>query len=294
VKHPFTEQRGVVVCSMGPLMVFMGMFSLLPILYALYISLHGWGFAEGPEFVGIGNYQRALSGTDPLFYKSLWNTLKFVLLTIPATNALAIVVAKLITKSGRWEPLFRTAFFLPVVTNIVAVCLLWEFFYRGDGSGLFNGILALVGVPNQLWLRDANLAMPSIALMQVWNGLGFSVILYTAGLKNIPRTYYDAAKVDGAEAMGRFFYVTVPLLMPTITFCIVTGTIGAFQVFGQVLIMTSGGPLNATRTIVYHLYTAAFDYFNMGYACAMAFILLAVIGLFTVILFRLTRTEWEY
>ncbi len=295
MKDVCSERRGVILCGMVPMTMLICTFSFIPILYALYISFHEWSFVDKPTFVGFGNYVRALKlGSDPLFYRSVANTFWFVLLTVPVSNALAIFVASLIAKSGKWEPYFRMLFFMPVITNLVAITLLWRTFYDASSSGLFNVLLSFVGIPNQAWLQDVNLAMICVALMSIWHGMGYSVILYTAGFKNIPKQFHDAAKIDGASILQEFWHVTIPLLMPTISFCLIIGTIGALQMFVQVLMLTRGEPLNATLTVVYHLYTVAFDYFDMGYACAMAFVLFIIIMCFTMIQFRLTKSKWEY
>lgn len=294
MKKIFTEKNGVVLMAMTPMVLLIATFSVFPICFAFYISFHNWSFVSEPEFAGLSNYVKALGSFDSLFYKSLWNTFKFVLLTVPVINIFAILIAKLITKSGKYEPIFRTVFFLPVVTNVVAVSLLWKYFYLPGSSGLFNAILGLFGIKNQVWMSDQSLAMPCIALMYIWSSMGYSVILYIAGINNVPSQLYEAAKIDGAGPVQRFFSITLPLLTPTIRFCVITGTIGSLQMFVQVMMLTRGGPLNSTRTVVFHLYRAAFDDFNIGFACAVSFILFFIIICITIVNFRLTKSKWEY
>ena len=186
-------------------------------------------------------------------------------------------------------------FYLPVITPLVIASIIWKWVYNGD-YGLLNYYLMQINVIDEpvLWLSDPNLAMPSVILTSVWKGVGFAMVVYLAGLQSIPEDYYDAAKLDGATGWRRLKDITIPLLSSTTLFLFVISMLGSFQVFTQIFIMTNGGPLGRTRTIVWYIYTTAFKDYNMGYAAAMAFALFAMMLVFTLLQFRFMRREIEY
>jgi multiple sugar transport system permease protein len=186
-------------------------------------------------------------------------------------------------------------FYIPVVTPLVVSAIIWKWVYQGD-YGLLNYYLLKFGLIHEkiFWLSDPNLALPALILMGVWGGTGATMVIYLAGLQSIPEDFYDAAKVDGANGWQRLIHITIPLLRPTTFFLLITGIIGAFQIFTEVYIMTNGGPLNRTSTIGYYLYVNAFRELDMGYATAMAFVLFAMIFVFTLIQWKYTRGDVEY
>jgi multiple sugar transport system permease protein len=245
------------------------------------------------KFVGLNNYARLLE--DTRFHQAVGNTLYYAIFSVPLTMALGLLIALLLNNQIRARGLFRTLYYLPVVTPLVIAAIIWKWLYNGD-YGLINYYLIQLGLIDKplLWLSDPNLAMPAVILMSVWKGVGFHMVVYLAGLQAIPEELFDAAKVDGAGSIRRLRSITIPLLAPTSFFLFVISTIGSLQVFTEIYVMTNGGPLRRTTTIVYHLYQTAFKQFEMGYASAMAYALFAMIFVFTLIQMRYLYRDVEY
>ena len=279
---------------LSPVLILFAVFTVFSVGYAFYLSFHQWNILE-PEkpFVGLDNYARLLS--DERFRSATINTAYYTAVSVPATIILGLLVALLLNNAIRARGLFRTFFYLPVITPLVIASIIWKWVYNGD-YGLANYYLLQLNIINEplLWLADKNLAMPSVIISSVWKGVGFAMVVYLAGLQSIPEDYYDAAKIDGANGWQRLKDITVPLLSSTTLFLVVISVLGSFQVFTQIFVMTNGGPLGRTRTIVWYIYTTAFKDFNMGYAAAMAFALFAMMLVFTVFQFRFLRREVEY
>lgn len=291
-KHWFNEVNAFIAVAIVPCVLYYALFSGFPILFALYLSVQSWSLIDEPEFVGLGNYVKVLTD-DPVFFMGLKNTAVYAVGTVLIGMVLALFVALLINNLKRGTGVFRTIYFLPVVTSMVAASVVWRWLYQGQ-FGLFNQILSLLAMSKIPWITSPKYALPSLMAMSIWKGLGFTAVLFMAGLQGIPSTFYDAAQIDGANRWKTLVHITIPLLQPTIVFVLITGFIGAFQAFTEMFIMTRGGPMYSTTTIVMHLYERAFEYFQMGYASAVAFILFAIIIGLTVIQLRLTRTGWEY
>ncbi len=271
-----------------PLLLFM-VFTVFALLFAFYLTFHEWSALE-PEtpFVGLRNYQDMIA--DESFRGAIVNTFYFTAVSVPVTMAIGLLVALLLNLPLRARGALRTLYFLPVVTPFVVVAIIWKWIYNGD-FGLFNYYLIKTRLITEplLFLSDQNLAMPAVILMSIWSGVGFSMVIYLAALQAIPEDLYEAARVDGASAVSRLFYVTIPLLRPTTLFLAVIGIIGAFQVFTQIFIMTSGGPAERTTTVVYFIYLAAFKFYEFGYASTLSFGLLAILLVFTIIQLRIYR-----
>jgi multiple sugar transport system permease protein len=268
-------------------------FTVIAVTFAFYISFHRWNILEPDKpFVGLANYMRLFS--DERFHQSVLNTFLFML-GIPLTMALGLGIALLLNVKIRGQAIYRTLFYLPVITPLVVSSIIWKWIYQGD-YGLLNYYLLRLGLIQKklLWLSDPDLALPALVIMGVWLGAGSHMVIYLAGLQGIPEELYDSARVDGANGLQRLIYITVPLLAPTTFFLFITSVIATFQVFTQVYIMTSGGPLNRTATIGYYLYEKGFRHLDMGYATAMAFALFAMIFIFTLLQMKFTRGEIEY
>jgi multiple sugar transport system permease protein len=268
-------------------------FTLFAVGFAFYISFHEWNIIKPDKpFVGLENYLRLLE--DTRFHRAVLNTLIF-LVGVPLNLSCALAVALLLNTKVRGQAIFRTMFYLPVVTPLVVSSIIWKWLYQGD-YGLLNYYLLKFGIIQEkiFWLADPNLALPALILMGIWIGTGGPMVIYLAGLQSIPQEMYDAAMVDGASAWQRLLYITIPLLRPTTFFLIVTNIIYTFQIFTEVYIMTNGGPLNRTTTIGYYLYVNAFRELDMGYATAMAFVLFAMIFGFTLLQWKFTRGDVEY
>lgn len=267
-------------------------FRLYPIVYGFYISMFDWDiFVDQQKFVGIANYAREVS--TPLFRKMLANTTYFAVVSTLLGGVIGLVVALLLNSIDRYSGLFRTVFFMPVMTSTVAISVVWMMLYQPQ-FGLFNAILRKFGLKGLSWLRSPSLAMPSIVVMSVWQGLGFTIILLLAGLKNIPSQLYEAAAIDGANGWDLFRRITLPCLRPVLLFVVVTGIMGGFKAFEQIYVMTEGGPLNATRVLAFHIYQLAFWQLAFGRGAALAFVLFAIVLVLTVLQMRVGRTEWEF
>lgn len=277
----------------APGMIHFGIFTLFAVGFAFYISFHEWNIIKPDKpYVGLENYIKLMG--DPRFHRAVKNTLTFMV-GVPLNLLAGLFVALLLNTKVRGQAIYRTLFYIPVVTPLVVSSIIWKWVYQGD-YGLLNYYLLKLGIIDQkiVWLADPNLALPALIIMGIWGGTGATMVIYLAGLQSIPEEMYDAAKVDGANALQRLLYITIPLLRPTTFFLFITSVIGTFQIFTEVYIMTNGGPLNRTTTIGYYLYINAFRELEMGYATAMAFVLFAMIFVFTLIQWKYTRGDIEY
>jgi multiple sugar transport system permease protein len=268
---------------LAPSFLHLLVFSVGPILFAFWLSFHEWNLLEPARpFVGLDNY-RELAG-DADFWRAIRNTTVYVLF-VPAGMAVALGLALFVNRRIPGVRIMRTILFLPYITSFVAISLVWRWMFQPD-VGLFNNLLGRVGIPPQPWLSSPSSALPSLMLMSVWMYAGYMMVIFLAGLQNIPETLYESAKIDGAGPWRRFLHITLPMLRPTLLFILVTMVIFMFQVFTAVYVMTEGGPLHATDVVVYHVYRAAWEYLRMGYASAMAWVLFAIVFVITLIQFR--------
>lgn len=267
-------------------LVFMG----FPIAFSLYLSFTSYNVYSPPKWIGLLNY-RILFTQDSLFYKSLGNTLYYVALSVPLNTIFGVLVALLMNQKVRGIRVFRTIFFLPSVVSGVAVALLWQWILDGN-FGLLNTFLSHFGIIGPGWLTDEHWSKPSMVIMNLW-AVGGTMIIYLAGLQGVPRSLYEAATVDGAGRIRQFWNVTLPMLTPTIFFNVIMGVLGGFQVFIQAFIMTGGGPNNSTMFYALNLYNKAFKDLQMGYASAMAWVLLAITLVLTLVIFK-TSSRWVY
>lgn len=268
-------------------------FTVLAVVASAAISLTNWDLLSAAEFVGLENY-RTLLFDDPLFRTVLWNTFFFTIGSVPASIVIALGLALALNTGIRALPWLRAAYFLPVITATVVVALIWRWFYNPD-FGVLNHLLYQLGVDNPPnWLATQTWAMPAVITVAVWKQVGYNMVIFLAGLQAIPRDLYEAAAIDGAGRWQRFWHITLPLLTPTTFFILVISVIGSLQAFDAILILTDGGPANATRTIVYHIWQQAFVYLEMGYAAAVSWILFFVIFLFTLLQWRLQQRWVHY
>jgi multiple sugar transport system permease protein len=262
--------------------------TLGPVLAAIGISFANLDVITPPSFAGIANYQRLLR--DPTFSKALINTLYYVGVMVPVSTVLSLALALLMNQKLRAITWYRTAYFLPVVSSTVAVALVWSWIYSKD-FGLLNFVLRSLGMNPVAWLSSTKWAMPAVIIMGVWGTLGEGMIIFLAGLQSISQSYYEAAEVDGASGWQKLWKITLPLITPSLFFYFIITMINAFQTFEQIYIMTRGGPVNSTTTIVYYIYRNAFRNFKMGYASAQAIVLFAIIMVLTLIYWRL-QEKW--
>lgn len=263
-------------------------FVALPILAAAYLSLNDWNGLAAPRFIGLANYQQLVA--DPAFRDSIRITLAYVAIYVPSLIVLSLALAMLVNQKLRLTWFFRSAIFLPVMFSLVVASVVWTQLFQESG-GLVNALLGALGIPPQPWLGSPSQALLAVAIVATWQGVGYNMIIFLAGLQDIPLDYYDAAAVDGASAVQRFRHVTVPLLKRTTLFVLVTSLISAFQVFDPIYVMTNGGPANATRTAVFYVYENAFSFFRLGYASAISVALFLMIFAFTGVQLRLFRSE---
>lgn len=261
-------------------------FVIFPILYAFYISLNHWNALSPMRWAGLGNYSRLF--TDWQFWDSLRITAIYTVSYVPILFAVSLGLALLVTQRLPAMTFFRTLFFIPVVLSLVVSSLMWKYIFD-ERAGLLNYLLGFIGIDRQPWLGSVELALPAIIIVSVWIQMGYFMVIFIAGLQDIPRIYYDAAKIDGANFWQSFWHITLPLLKPTSLFVVVISLIGSFQVFDQIWVMTQGGPAGATRVTVVYIYQQAFQALNLGYGSAMAFALFLVILVVSLIQFRLLR-----
>ncbi|WP_322410831.1 sugar ABC transporter permease [Microbacterium invictum] len=251
-------------------------FLAIPAVVSFVLSFFDYGFLSAPEFIGLDNYV-ALAG-DARFGTALVNTLIFTATVVPVSMAISIAVAVALNQRLKARAWYRTAFYLPEVTATLAIAIVWTSLYNPD-TGLFNIVLSFFGFGRIAWLQDPQTALLAIIIMSIWQALGFKIILYLAGLQNLPGEVLEAAEIDGASPWQRFFHVTLPMLGPTHVFVLITSVIASFQVFDQVYAMTEGGPIYSSTVITYEIYLNAFQRFKFGYACAEAVVLfLLIIG----------------
>lgn len=250
-------------------------------------DIYALGNLSNMRFVGLKNYYNLLN--DPLFWASIKNTFYFVIVGGPLSVATSLGAALLLnSKLIKYKSIFRLVYFLPVVTTLVAVSIVWRYIYH-PRFGLLNYILSLLGVGQIDWLGDPTFSMPAIILLAVWKNFGYNMIIFIAGLQNIPEELYEAASIEGATAWQKFKSITVPMLAPTSLFIGVITMIGYFQLFAEPYVMTQGGPLNSTLSIVLYMYQEGFRWWNIGYSTAIAFLLFVIILIGTVIQFKLQK-----
>jgi multiple sugar transport system permease protein len=272
----------------APLLLF-SVFTLFALGFSIYLTFHEWSIIEPARpFVGLQNYRDMLDDTS--FARAVVNTFYFTGVSVPLGMLFGLGVALLLNLPLRARGLLRTLYFLPFVTPFVVVAIIWKWLYNGD-FGLINYyLLQLHVIADPLrFLSDRNLAMPSVIAMSVWASISFSMVVYLAALQAIPEELYEAARVDGAGRWAQLRHITVPMLRPATLFLLVIGIIGSFQVFTQIFVMTSGGPVERTTTVVYYIYQSAFKFYEFGYASTLAFGLFAMLLVFTVIQLKLYR-----
>ncbi len=280
---------GIVMIFLAPALSAIFLFFILPLFAAFLLSftdfdIYTLGDFRRLKFIGFGNYIKLLN--DELFFKALYNTFYFVLIGGPLSILVSLSTALLLnSKLLRYKKIFRTIYFLPVVTTIVAVAIVWRYLYH-PRFGVLNYLLSLIGIQPIDWLGDPDFAMPAIILLAVWKNFGYNMILFIAGLQNIPAELYEAAELDGASNWYKLKNITLPLLAPTTFFISIITMIGYFQLFAEPYVMTQGGPLNSTLSIVLYMYQEGFRWWNIGYSVSIAFVLFLIILIFTFIQFR--------
>ena len=282
-----TNSRGVGYLFIAPAFVHLLIFAIIPIAYAFYLSLHDWKILKGDfRFVGIENYTRTFG--DGGFWNAMGNTAQYVLWSVPLGMVVALLVAILVAQRLRGVTVFRTLFYIPAISSGVAISMLWIYVYLPD-KGLINATTALFGFESVDFLNQTAWAMPALIFMSIWTGLGPRMIIYLAGLLGIPQTLYEAAELDGATGWRAMRHITLPMLVPTTMFVLITSTIGAFQVFTPIYMMTKGEPEASTDVVGYHIYREAWIKFDIGSAAAQSFTLLLITALVSYAQYRIMK-----
>jgi multiple sugar transport system permease protein len=283
-KPPVRTKKGDLLSALlflSPTLVIFTTFILFPVIFSFYLSFHEWNMFSGKTtFIGIDNYVRMFQNEE--FWSVFKNTAIYTFGTIPLNMGFSLLVAYILHKKIIGKKLLRTAFFAPVVISPVAAAVIWRWLYDPN-FGLINYSIGIFGIDPINWLNDPTAAMAALIIMGVWKTFGINMVLFSAGLQAIPDHYYEAAEIDGASAWSKFWNITIPLLAPTTFFIMVMSIISSFQVFDIVYVLTSGGPLGATKVLVFYVYEHAFQFFNMGYASAAAYVLFAILFILTLI-----------
>ncbi len=261
-----------------PYGIYFLLFLAFPLVFSFILIFHKWNIVTPMEWVGLRNFTRLFS--DVQFFKSIFNTIIFLIIHIPLQIIIALFLAVCLNQKINFRGFFRALYFLPVIVSGVVITILWQELY-GYESGLLNLILMKLGFPKIPWINDPNLAMPSIAIMATWKNVGLYIVLFLVGLQGIPKYLYEAADIDGAKPYQQFFYITIPALNSTMVLVVLLSTIGGFSLFIEPFVMTGGGPMNSTLSAMLYIYNQAFYFGHMGYAATLgfffAFIILIVV-----------------
>ncbi len=283
----------------APAIILFSVFVLIPVIASFFLSFTKYNTLSAPRWVGLDNYYQILF-QDPRFWKALCNTTIYVVGVVPVGICVSLLLAVAIDRKIKFKNFYKSIFFMPVVTSIVAVSVIWKWLFAGEKYGLINHWLMKMGINPVDWLMSPTWTLPAIMIMSIWAGLGYNMILLLAGLQTIPRTFYETADIDGATGWYKFWHITLPLLRPTLLFVVIMSMINSFQLFEQVYIMTSGtgegvgGVLDSALSLVAYLYERGFQRFEMGYASAIAYILFAIILVVTFINMKVARSRFEY
>ena len=266
-------------------------FTIGPLIFSLIMSFFNWPLAADPEFVGLGNYLEMFT-SDKQFFKSLTISLKYAAIFVPLNMVIALFLAMLITQPVRGVKVFRTIFYIPTVISGVAVSILWGWILNGD-YGVLNYLLSLIGIEGPKWLVDPAWAILAVIIASAF-GVGSMMLIFYTDIKNIPIDVYEAAAIDGITPWTKLIKIKIPLVMPSIYFVMLTAVIDAFQMFTEIFIMTKGGPGYSTYTVSYYLWSNAFEYSKMGYACAMAAVMFVIIMTVTLVQNRIMNKKVQY
>lgn len=258
----------------SPYIIHFLLFVAFPVIFSIVLTFHKWNIISPMEYTGLSNYVRLFQ--DKVFFQSLLNTLIFLVIHIPLQIIVALFLAEILNQKIKFRGFFRAAFFLPVIVSGVVVTILWQQLYGYD-TGLLNRLLVNIGLSKIGWLTDPGIAMPSIALMATWKNVGLYIVLFLVGLQTVPSHYYEAADIEGASKLQKFFKITLPMINPTIFMVVVLSTIGGFSLFIEPYIMTGGGPLNSTISAVLYIYKQGFFYYHMGYSATLGLIFALII-----------------
>jgi multiple sugar transport system permease protein len=274
----------------SPMVIGFLLVMLFPLVYSIYMSLTDWQLLGDPNFIGSENYQRLVN--DPDFWVVLKNTLIFAAGLVPINILMALLLALLLQKNLPGIGFFRTAIFIPVMTSIVVWSIIWKYMF-GTEEGFINQILAVIGIDGPAWLYDPDLAMGAVIVVSALKNVGLNMVLFLAALQQVDKNLYEASYLDGANRLKQFTNVTLPMITPTVFLTLILTVIGSMKVFGQIYVMTNGGPGNTTKVLVYYIWENAFKLFDFGYASAIALVLFVIILFFTIIQWS-ARKRWVF
>lgn len=274
----------------SPMVIGYALFLLGPIVAVFAMSFTDWSLIKASQFIGMDNYKKLL--IDDVFWETVWNTFYFTAVLVPLNIIVTLGLALLLKERIPGVGLFRTAFFTPVVTSLVAWAVVWKYIFQTD-NGLVNSLLKLFDVTGPAWLHDMTLTMPVIIFVTLMKGFGINMVIFLAALNDVPEMYYEAAKLDGASRWRSFWHVTLPLISPSMFMVVILTIIGSLKVFGQIYIITGGGPGTSTYVFIYYIYSLAFKEYQFGYATTIAFIVFVVIMLITIVQWN-ARKRWVH
>lgn len=266
------------------------MFMLIPVVATFVLSFMQYDMLTPAKFVGFKNYIDMFN--DSIVWQVTGNTILYTILTVPVGMCISLILAVMLDQKIAFRRFYRAAFFLPAITSMVVVAIVWQWIYNPD-YGILNYFLSIFGIQGPKWLLDTKTALISIAIVGIWKNAGYNMLIFLSGLQGISTSYYEAAELDGAGKLQQFWYITVPMLKPTTFFIFIMSVISSFQVFDQVMLMTKGGPGRATSVLVHYLYQNAFTYFKLGYACAIAYLLFFIIMVITIFNMRMEKNMRE-
>lgn len=275
-----------------PILIGTVVFSFVPVVYSLIVSFTKWDGINPPVFIGAANYIRLLA-EDTYFHVSVKNTIIFTFISVPLGMVGGLFLALLANQPVQLKNVFRTAYFAPSITSTVAIALVWGLMFSPN-IGLLNSSLNMIGIKGPDWLGSSKWAMAAVILVQVWFVSGYNMVIYLAGLQGIPESLYESARLDGANKFQQFIHITLPMLSPTSFFLLITSIIGSFQVFNLIYVLTQGGPAYATTVYIHYLYLNAFNYFKMGFASAMAWLLFIVLAGITFVQMKMQKRWVHY
>jgi multiple sugar transport system permease protein len=286
------KERIFILLVVVPAVTYYILLRYWPVVQTLSLSLtDAQLLSPSYNYIGIRNFTSIFD--NEVFRKALWNTTYYAFITTIVGTAFALILAILLNPITYGNSIFRTLFFLPQVTSAIAIATIWLWLYQAR-FGLLNYLLSLIGFAPIPWLVDPRYALNSLVIMALWGGVGYSAIIFLAGIRGIPRTYFEAGAIDGANMLQMQFHITLPLLSRVISFVMVTGIIGSFQVFAQVYLMTQGGPLDSTRTLSLMIYQYAFNRLRLGESAAMAVVLFLVVSSLTLLQLKLQKNDWDF
>ena len=283
----YRDKIWVLILLFPNLLIFL-IFTVFPVVATLGISFTAWDLLGSMEWIGIKNYVELFQ--DETFLKVTGNTFYFTAVSVPLCLIISFLMAVLLDSKIKFLKLWRAIYFLPVISSMVVVAIVWNWLYNPQ-FGLVNYFLSLIGIEGPAWLSDTTWAMPAVIITNIWKNMGYNMMLFLAGLQSISNNYYEAAELDGANFWQKTRYITLPMISFTTLFVVITSVIGSFQVFDLVMMMTDGGPARSTSVMVHYLYQNAFSYFKMGYACAQAVVLTLIVLVLTLLQFKFVRVN---